>query len=217
MSTIKVPKFRSCSRLVQWMEKNWTAVSDHLPARLDADRERVFFLSKESPVAVAACAARYATWAGRLSPAIEDLIIPHKDHLVAYIRNLKNVEFDLSLMDGLAGYGRGLYLVARVLGRLPEHLEKTINEPKYAYLYAKDVLQGRLPLEVEAVFFGDSYFAAKYAFDVIRGYSSVRLPEALHAFMIMKSFENPQDKNIHAYIQAAESDPNRSGNSTVKV
>lgn len=220
MSTIKVPKFRSCRRLVMWMERNWHSfVSAGLPARLDADREQVFFRSKESPGEVAACIARYAGWAGRLSPAMEDLLRPHKDHLVSYIRTLhsRKVEFDLALMDDLAGYGRGLYLVSKTVGRLPEHLEKTIGEPKYAYLYAKEVLHGRLPLEVENVFFGDSLYAAKYAFDVIRGFSSVRLPEALHAFMVMKSFENPNDDNIRAYIDAAENDSNRVGNSTVKV
>lgn len=220
MNTIKVPKFRSCKRLVLWMEKNWHGfVSAGLPVRLDPDRERVFFSSKESPSEIAACVARYAGWAGRLSPAMEDLLKPHRDHLVSYIRTLhsRGSEFDLVLMDDLVGYSRGLYLVAKTVGRLPEHLERTINEPKYAYLYAKEVLRGRLPLEVEDVFFGDALFAAKYAFDVIRGFSSVILPEALHAFMVMKSFENPDDENIRAYIEASENDSSRVGNSTVKV
>jgi len=220
MSTIKVPKFRSCRRLVEWMEKNWHSfVSAGLPARLDPEREQVFLRSKESSGEVAACLARYAGWAGRLPPFLESLLVHHQDHLVSYIRTLhsRKVEFEVELMDPLAGNSRGLYMVSKTMGRLPEHLEKTISDPKYAYLYAKEVLRGRLPLDMENVFFKDALWAAKYAFDVIRGFHSVRLPEALHAFMVMKSFERPDDENIRAYIDAAENDPNRVGNKVVKV
>lgn len=220
MIAIKVPKFRSCRRLIEWMEKNWHSfTSVGLPARLDPDRERVFLCSKESPGEVAACIARYAGWAGRMPAEIENLLRPNKDHLVSYIRTLRSrgIEFDLSLMDEVSGSSRLLYLLGKTFGRLPDHLEKTIGEPKYAYLYAKEVLRGRLPLEMEDVFFKDELFAAKYAFDVIRGFHSVRLPDALHAFMVMKSFERPDDENIRAYIDAAENDPNKFGNAVVKV
>jgi hypothetical protein len=220
MNTIAVPKFRSCRRLVEWMSKHWHDFpAAGLPSRLSPEREQVFFKSKESEGVKSACLAQYAGWAGKLSSELENLLRPHHEDLVTYLRSLhsRGIELDPSLMNELSGQSRQLYMLAKHYGRLPEHLEKTFAEPRFAYLYAKEVLRGRLPLEVEQVFFKDTLFAAKYAFDVIRGFSSVRLPEALHAFMVMKSFESPNDSYIRSYIDASENDPDRVGNTTVKV
>lgn len=217
MSTTTIPKFRSAKRLIHWMERNWHCfIQEGQATRLPPDREAVFLKTKkEQPQEVAACIARYAGWAGRLDPQYENILRPFKDSLFAYLRALHNKEVEIpqDLLDELAGDSKNLYRWAKVTdARLQAHLEDTICEPKFAFLYAKEVLRGRLPSHLEEVFFKDVYYASKYAFDVIRGFASVRLPEALHNMMIMKSYEDPSNENIRTYVRAAENDPSRVGN-----
>jgi len=209
----KVPRFRSVKRLVHWVERNGRE-------RLSRDIERVFFTTKrESPSEIASCVARYAMFVGLLEPEFEALLAPNHDSIVAYVRYMRNIRVGYlpAVVDELAGDSRCLCRVAQSTGRLPQHLEDTIDDPRYALEYATEVLKGRLPRHLEDVFFKDSYYAAKYAFEVIRGFSSVRLPEELHTFMVMKSFENPEDDDIRTYMEATESDPNKMGNSTETV
>lgn len=215
--TASPPRFRSARRLVHWMERNWHRLEGK---RLPLESERVFFRSKkETPKEIASCVARYSGWVGGLPPEFEALLVHCNDSTTHYIRAVHNRagEYGEGLLGILAGDSRNLYRVSKDLGRLPEELERTIGEPRYAFLYAKEVLRGRLPLEMESVFFGDAYHAAKYAFEVIRGFAPVRLPEELHTFMVMKSFEEPDNEHIRTYMEAAESDPNRVGNSDERV
>jgi hypothetical protein len=214
--TLHIPRFRSAKRLVAWMERNWYSLPDH---RLPPDRERVFLKTKkEEPREVAACVSRYAVWAGRL-PEYEGLLVGHNDSVLLYLRSVrsKGGEVNQALLDSLAGDSRSLYRWAKDVGRLPEHLEDTMTEPRFLFLYAKEVLRGRLPSHLEAGFFGDSYHLGRYAFDIIRGFAPVRLPEELHNCMVMKSFEEPDNDHIRAYMEACESDPNVVGNSDSKV
>lgn len=221
--TISIPKFRSARRLLQWTERNWhRLVQEGKPTRLPPDRERVFLTTKkEEPGVVSTCIARYARWSGRLDAEYENVLRPFHDNLFDYMKNLHGRDESADhLLDSLAGDSRNLYRWAKLTNsRLPKHLEDTISDPRYAFLYSKELLLGRLPAHLEEVFFADAegYYAAKYAFEVIRGFASVRLPEALHTFMVMKSFEDPENENVKAYVKAAESDPNKVGNSTDKV
>ena len=215
--TIKIPKFRTARRLVAWMERNWHRLPGH---RLPSDREQVFFRTKkEKPENVAACVARYAGWAGSLGEDLEALLKPHKDSVLEYLRTVvsRGEKAPEELQQCLSGDSRNLYRLGKSVGRLSKHLEDTICEPKFAFLYAKEVLFGRLPRHLEDVFFKDPYFAAKYAFDVIRGFSPVRLPDELHAFMVMSSFKEPDNEYIKAYMEASENDPNRVGNADIKI
>lgn len=219
--TFSIPKFRTAKRLVAWMERNWTIlISEGKPSRLPREVEQVFFRTKkDTPQEVARCVARYANWVGRLEPEYEALLKCDRDSVVTYINILANKDHEVGddLLEVLADDGRNLYRAAKVVGRLPERLEVGIKEPRYAYLYAKEVLRGRLPSSMEPLFFGDAYHAAKYAFDVIRGFAPCRLPEELHTFMVMKSFEEPDNDHVKTYLEASESDPNRVGNSDQRV
>jgi hypothetical protein len=215
MSQIKIPKFRTCRRLVLWMERNWNllGVEDR---RLPAEHEQVFFKSKrEKPEEIAASVARYSWWAGALGKQIESLLVGHNDSVITYIRSLrsKECEIDPDLISTLAGDSKNLYRLSKSTGRLPANLEDTISDPRWAFMYAKEVLLGRLPRHLEDVFFKDTAYAAKYAFEVIRGFSPVKLPDELHAFMVMKSFEDPEDEDIRDYILASENSPDKVGNS----
>jgi hypothetical protein len=97
--------------------------------------------------------------------------------------------------------------------RLPDYLEDSIDDPSELLDYAKEVVRGRLPSHLEDVFIKDVHIATQYAFDVIRGFAPVKLPDALHSFVIMESFKNPDDHRIKTYMKASESDPNKTGNS----
>lgn len=215
--TVSPPRFRSARRLVQWMERNRYLLQGK---RLPPESERVFFRSKkETPKEIASCVARYACWVGALEPEFEALLVHCNDSVASYIRTVREYdgEYGEGLLGLLAGDSRNLYRVSDVIGRLPEDLERTITDPRYAFMYAKEVLRGRLPLEMESVFFGSDYYCGKYAFEVIRGFAPCRLPEMLHNFMVMKSFEEPDNENVRIYIEASESDPNRVGNSVENV
>jgi hypothetical protein len=214
--TLRIPRFRSAKRLVQWMERHWYSVEG---GRLPLDRERCFFRTKnEDRPEVAACVAKYARWAGRM-PECEGLLLGHNDSVLIYLRHVRNKGADVSevLVDSLAGDNRNLYRWARDFGRLPKHLEDTMTESRFLFLYAKEVLRGRLPSHLEFRLIGDDYHSGKYAFDIIRGFAPVRLPDEMHNFMLMKSFEEPDNEYVRAYIEACDSDPNEVGNSESEV
>lgn len=212
---MKIPKFRNTTRLVHWMRK-----SGHRE-RLSNEHEQVFFkCKKEDPTLIASNLAQYSWYVGSLGSELEALLKCNHHSIYEYARMLHNRHLELpeALENELSGDSRYLVLVAELRERrLPTHLEDTIDDPSWAYKYAKVVLLGRLPAHLEKVFFKDTYWASKYAFDVIRGFASVRLPEDLHSFMVMKSFEDPDDDNIKIYIEASENDPNKMNNSTAKV
>lgn len=217
--TVTPPRFRSARRLVQWMERNWHSLQGK---RLPPESERVFFRTKkETPKEVASCVARYASWVGAtgLGPELESLLVHCNDSIVTYTKVVvhNGGEHCERLIGLLAGDSRNLYRVSECIGRLPENLEHTITDPRFALRYAVEVLKGRLPSDMEHVFFGDDYYCGRYAFEVIRGFAPCRLPDVLHTFMVMKSFEDPENDNVRAYIEAAESDPNKVGNSEGKV
>lgn len=211
----RVPKFRSTRRALHWMKKTGYI------GRLPADVENIFFKTKkEDPQTVAENLADYSGRAGRVSPELESLLIKFPAQIYYYYRNTRGTNGRVSevLENAMSGSSQYLCLYAQGLNeRLPKHLEDTISEPRYLYEYARTVLRGRAPEHLEQCFFKDIRFAAKYAFDVIRGFASVKLPEALHNFVVMKSFETPDDYSVKAYIEASESDPNRIGNSVVRV
>jgi len=214
--TLHIPRFRSTNRLVAWMERNWRFVEG---GRLPRDRERCFFRTKkEDRPEVAACVAKYARWAGRL-PECEDLLLGYNDSVSLYLRHVHNRGDEVSevLVDSLSGDSRNLYSWARRFGRLPKHLEDTITESRFLFLYAKEVLRGRLPSHLELRFIGDDYHSGKYAFEIVRGFAPVRLPDEMHNFMVMKSYAEPNNKYVRAYIEACDSDPNVVGNSESKV
>jgi hypothetical protein len=217
----KIPKFRSTHRLVLWMRNNWVHIrkDETNRARLPAEREEVFFTSKEDPTAIASNLAEYALRTGRLEEKFEQLLKVCAGATLRYLNIMKHIEEPISedLLDSLKGKSPQLMSWAKTTGeRLPTHLEDSMDDPRYCFTYSKEVLKGRLPSHLESVFFKDAYIASRYAFEVIRGFSSVRLPEELHNFMVMKSFEEPDNKYVKSYIEASENDPSKTGNITVK-
>ena len=127
------------------------------------------------------------------------------DSLMTYMRVLSAHKKDPSkeLLSYLKGDNKNLIAYARMTGkRLPSELEDTLSDPKTCLDYAKEVIKGRLPEHLEEVFLKDYILAAAYAFDVIRGFASVQLPEKLHTMMISQSFASPNDWNVKRYVSA---------------
>lgn len=212
----KIPKFRTTSRLLQWIRKNYQTI------RLPKEIEEVFFTSKkETADLIASNLAAYAHFVGKFDSALENLLKPNHVSIVSYFKIISrgdSKDLNEELLDELKGDNENLLSWSRFSEqRLPKHLEDSLSDPKACFLYAKDVIRGRLPDHLEDVFFKNPYWASRYAFEIIRGFASVKLPEKLHAFMIMKSFEDPEDESIKKYMEASESDPSKSGNSKVKV
>jgi hypothetical protein len=212
---MRIPKFRNTTRLLRWVSKF------HGGKRLPRDREQVFFtVKKEEPQQVAMNLAQYCCHFGKIEEEFENLLKACPDAVLTYARTANNMGFEFSsdLEDSLKGKSSQLYSLACMRGcRLPARLEDTIEHPYFALHYATEVLKGRLPPHLETVFFKDARVASQYAFEVIRGFAPVRLPDELHSFMIMESFANPNDRNIKIYMEASESDPNKIGNSTREV
>lgn len=214
---MKIPSFRNTSRLVKFVRKF------HGGKRLPRDKEQVFFTTKkEVPAIVAKNLADYINMAaGRVEVEFENLLKADPESIIQYARHLHyayNETISEDLEDALKGQSCQLYQLACLRQiRLHPRLEDTFSDPYWALKYATDVVKGRLPSHLEPVFFQSARFASEYAFDVIRGFAPVKLPDELHSFMIMQSYANPDDHHIKIYMQASESDPNKSGNSVKTV
>jgi len=66
-------------------------------------------------------------------------------------------------------------------GKTNKNLEQfIINDPCYAYYYARDIIKGRWK-EAESIIINNSFYAFYYALDVIKG----KLPENMHNAMLL--------------------------------
>lgn len=152
--------------------------------------------------------ADYASRVGPLEPHLEDLILQDGDAVMKYIDTLQDHQREISdrYLRALVGRdGHFVKLATQYLNRrLPDYLEESISSPEVALNYARHVVKGRLPAKVEEALQRDHRCAVKYAFEVIRGMSDPRLPDSIHAFVVMKSFENPNDGEIRRYIQEVD-------------
>jgi len=85
---------------------------------------------------------------------------------------------------------------------LPADVKRRLKgRPYYAYLYALNVLKGRLPESLESVLSTDPQSAYLYARDIIGG----RLPDHLHAALMLYSLEK-KDANggVALYLKFLE-------------
>ena len=234
-AAVKIPKFRKTSRIASWMEKN------EYEGRMPKEVENLFFTTKESATEILNSLTDYHDRIDQFLPEeLENLLyekakesIPNADEsfsfeFLNYLRNRSAYEddnyderFSDESLSNIQKYidlykGKSSQLVRWAVWtnkRLPAHLEDSISDPEELLTYSKEVLRGRLPSHLEDVFLKDVHTATQYAFDVIRGFAPVKLPDTLHNFVIMESFKNPNDHQIKTYMKASESDPNKIGNS----
>lgn len=67
----------------------------------------------------------------------------------------------------------------------PGVMKRLKGRPYYAFLYARNVLKGRLPESLEICFVQDPHSAFLYARDILKG----RLPDPVHNGLLMYSME----------------------------
>lgn len=80
----------------------------------------------------------------------------------------------------------------------PGVVRRLTGRPYYAYLYARNVLGGRLPESLEMCFVDDPQSAHFYARDIMKG----RLPDAVHNGLMMYSMERKDEGGFVAeYIK----------------
>lgn len=93
------------------------------------------------------------------------------------------------------GYQWLLYFIGIIMSKITPQIAKRIkNRPYYAFLYAKNILKGRLPEKYEIVFVKDPQSAYLYAKHVMKG----RLPEYVHNGLLISSFEKNENKQYHS-------------------
>ena len=143
----------------------------------------------------------YANNVGPLPSNLEDIIAESPDAVAQYIYVLKvNFrEVPERLLRVLVGHDRHFGKLAQALGsRLPSYLEESISDPNLALNYAKTWVRGRLPEVVEQrAFMSDPRMAVRYAFEVVRGFANVRLPDALHNAVILHGGD---ESDIRKYV-----------------
>jgi hypothetical protein len=181
-----------------------------LGTRIVEQEPIVFFDENKDQYKIANCVAKYAAVVGPLPVEFNRLLKANNESILEYATVLyrHNKTLDKELEDNLAGDNNNLYRYAQhhLRKRLPVHLEKTLTNPQVIYNYARQIVRGRLPEELENHLASDLSAAASYAFDVIRGYSSVRLPDVVHSAMVLTSSANLHDYNIKRYIKECEND-----------
>ena len=84
-------------------------------------------------------------------------------------------------------------------GSLPKGVVRRLKgRPYYCYLYAVNVLGGRLPAILEGDLALDPHSAYLYALHVVKG----QLPDAVHNALVMGSFgENSGAEWVAAYLE----------------
>lgn len=226
--TVKIPKFRKTGRIASWMDKN------EYEGRMPEEIENLFFTTKEDAEEVLINLTEYRGQIDQPLPEkLENLLyekaketIPKAEENLSFVHDFlrycwngicyggKDAEAVQKYIDLYKGKSSHLVQWAKWTNkRLPDYLEDSIDDPGDLLDYSKEVLRGRLPSHLEDVFFKDVHMATQYAFDVIRGFAPVKLPDALHNFVIMESYKNTDDYQIKTYMKASESDPNKTGNS----
>ena len=117
----------------------------------------------------------------------------------------KGLKLDRDLWGVFKGRGKLLLKLAEHLRqRLPTELEDTWEDAQSLLQYAVRWVRNKLPPHLEDVLMGDHKSAVEYAFQVVRGFSSPRLGDNLHTFLLMKSFELTDDQNIKKYLAECE-------------
>lgn len=158
--------------------------------------------------------ASYADYVGLLPDHLADVILGDSNSVVRYIKLLKTHFKDVPerFLRDLAGHDRHFVSLAQDIGRLPSYLEESIKDPGVALNYARYIIRGRLPEEVEVrVFHGSPRLAVRYGYEVIRGFASVRLPEPLHIALMLHPEQDPEIRKYIVEVDRTSEKPQQDG------
>lgn len=145
--------------------------------------------------------SEYASNVGPLSEEMERRLYGDPMSIMRYFKVLGNhfQKPPQHLIDAMVGHDAHFIELSGMIGRLPRNLEESISDPMVALTYAKGCLKGRLPEKVERVLEKDPSVAAVYAIHVVRAWSNPRLPDSLHAAVLLGSVGS-QSEDIKRYI-----------------
>lgn len=150
-------------------------------------------------------AQHYCEVVGGATPYLESLILQDVECCMRHIKFLLNrgESPDERFLRMLAGHDRYfIELCGRIGGRLPDYLLDTVKDPDVALQYAARFLKGRLPAHLESVFMDSPRHAVRYAFDVVRAFSSPRLPDFLHNAVVLSV--NADVSEVRRYVTEVE-------------
>lgn len=158
--------------------------------------------------------ASYACEVGVLPDHLADVVLGDDCAVVRYIKVLKLhfKEVPERFLRDLVGHDRHFVGLAQDIGRLPSYLEESIRDPKVALDYAKYIIKGPLPESVAvAAFIGSHRMMVRYAYDVIRGFASVRLPEPLHIALMLHPEQDPEIRRYIVEVERTSEKPDGEG------
>ena len=149
----RYPRFRTTSRLVQWVRRNRPG------SRLPPESERCFFRSKEAPSRISDNLVRYADHVGSVGPELESLLVGGDfcNYAVRLLR--KNLEVSEFVLDNVRP-GELVSLSGHLRRRFPERIERKIEDPVSMSRYADNV--GVLPEEFEELIYSDPQATMNY-------------------------------------------------------
>jgi len=133
--------------------------------------------------------AEYASNVGPLSEEMERRLYGDPTAIMRYFKVLGS-HFQKPpghLVDAMVGHDGCFVELAGMVGRLPRHLEESITDPYVVLNYARSVVKGRLSEKVETVLERNPAVAAAYAINVVRAWSNPRLPDSLHAAVLLNA------------------------------
>lgn len=169
---------------------NLASVVGRLPERLEAR------------ITEPASVLSYAKTVRPLPESMELCLVESHHYVAKYLEVLhyQSLPMPERLLRALVGHDQYFLDLASRMGRLPDYLLDSIKTPRVALLYAIRQKE-RLPSHLEDVLAGDMDCALKYAFEVIRANASPRLPDNLHA-MVMLSASG--EHNVRHYLSEVE-------------
>jgi hypothetical protein len=144
----------------------------------------------------------YAQSVGPLPEIMELRLVESHQHVAKYLEMLhfRSMPMPECLLLALVGHDQYFLDLFQRMGSLPDYLVDSIKNPKVVLQYAIRRKE-RLPSHLEDVLAGDMECTLKYAFEVIRANASPRLPDNLHA-MVMLSASGEQ--NVRHYLSEVE-------------
>ena len=145
--------------------------------------------------------AEYSSHFGPLSEEMERRLHGDPTSIMRYFKVLGRhaQKPPQHLIDAMVGHDSHFGDLSLIIGRLPQHLEESIGDPFVALNYARSVVRGRLPEKVERIFEKNPSVAAAYGIHVVRAWGNPKLPDSLHAAVLLGSV-GQQSEEVKRYI-----------------
>ena len=138
-----------------------------------------------------------------------EIVKKDKKTLLDYIKKLKYREKEIPdhVLQVFKGYGEYLSRISEVMQkRLPLDIENSWKGAEDKFVnYVCSYVQEPVSEELaESVLASNPHACVRYAYNVIRGFSSPKLSEFLHNAVIMSSFADPSNREIKKYVTDIE-------------